>query len=122
MWEGQNGVDGFREFPDGVSLAGRGGLRAMNGMQKTQRAAALERMIQQYEKNRAELTLLDQQLRASADTEELDDILDLNAQSIESATRSLHVAYARLEREQTRAVSSPVRSAPAFAPRLSVAM
>lgn len=84
-------------------------------MQKTPRVAALERLIQHYEKCRSELTLLDQHLRAGATGDELDDILELNAQTIESSTRSLHVAYARLEREQTRTAVRSASSASPFA-------
>jgi hypothetical protein len=75
-------------------------------MQKDQRRSALERMIQQYEKCGSDLALLEQELRTRAATEEMDDILDLNTQMLESTSRLLHIAYARLEREQTRYVAS----------------
>ena len=104
-----------------VTIALRYSSRAMSSMHKTPRVAALERLIQQYEKCRSELTQLDQHIRNGASGEELDDVLELNAQSIESATRSLHVAYARLEREQTRTAVNATRSASPFA-RFSAAI
>ena len=83
-------------------------------MQKDQRVAALERLIHQYEKSRTELMRLDEELRASTASDDIEDILAVNADAIASITRSLHVAYTRLEREQTRAVRSPARMAPAL--------
>ena len=74
-------------------------------MQKDQRIAALERLIQHYEKCGRELASVEQEVRATAGEDHVDDILALNAQLRESASRALHVAYARLEREQTRAVT-----------------
>jgi hypothetical protein len=81
-------------------------------MQKDHRVAALERLIQHYEKCRTELMQLDQHLRAGAATDAIEDILAVNADAIAGVTRSLHVAYVRLEREQTRAVRSPERMTP----------
>jgi hypothetical protein len=85
-------------------------------MQKDQRVAALERMIQQYEKCRSDLLLLEQELRARASTEEMDDILALNAQMLESTSRLLHITYARLEREQSLSVARRLSVTPAFTP------
>lgn len=85
-------------------------------MQKDQRVRALERLIQHYEKCRSDLTRLDAELRAGAATAEIEDILAVNADAIAAVTRSLHVAYTRLEREQTRAVRAPERLVPALSP------
>jgi hypothetical protein len=88
----------------------------MSLMQKDQRIAALERLIQHYEKCSRELAALEHEVRGSASEEQIDDILGLNAQLRESADRALHVAYARLEREQTRAVARHSAPAPVFRP------
>jgi hypothetical protein len=90
----------------------------MNLMQKDQRIAALERLIQQYEKCRRELLAVEHEVRASSTDEQIDDILAFNEQLREAADRALHVAYARLEREQSRAVArhAPPASASVLRP------
>ena len=81
-------------------------------MRNSERIAALERVIRQHEQCRNELTALQQELRATP-SDRLDDLISLSAQSLEAVNRTLHIAYARLEREQTRtAAERPVNDIP----------
>jgi antirestriction protein len=74
-------------------------------MQKEIRAAALEKLIRHYEKCRCEIAALQHDLESGDEASQVQDIAEINAQMLESTDRWLQLAYARLEREHTRAAA-----------------
>jgi hypothetical protein len=69
------------------------------------RTTALRRIIHHYEKCHDEIAALHRDLSLSSSEPPFEDILRLNTLTLEALDRSLQLAYARLEREHTRAVA-----------------
>jgi hypothetical protein len=74
---------------------------------QTDRIAALERLVANYEKSLGDFTVINEELRSLPASPRLTEIIALNETTIASTTRLLDTARERLARERTGLVSVP---------------
>jgi hypothetical protein len=86
------------------------------------RATALRRLIHHYEKCHDEIAALHRDLSLSSSEAPFEEVLRLNTLTLEALDRSLQLAYARLEREHTRAAAESRTTEERALPSLRVAL